>query len=169
LRDALWRACADLAIDESEEIRIAIRYWLDEYERHPETIQRAADAHQTNVAAWITESLGRGLAEAGISLPPDCPEYQPDEAPEATLNELLEREATALLPMAKAKVRPWAEATVRGEWDAIRKALIEIDDPALWNDFIQSWSIPGRTARQKLHALKFRLQAYQGRMPISKA
>lgn len=41
LRDALWRACADLAIDESEAIRIAIRYWLDEYERHPETIQRA--------------------------------------------------------------------------------------------------------------------------------
>lgn len=54
-------------------------------------------------------------------------------------------------------------ATVRGEWDAIRKALVQIDDPALWNDFIQSWSIPGRTARQKLHALKFRLQAYRQR------
>lgn len=128
-------------------------------------LQRAADTHGTNVAAWMTRALGRGLAETGVSLPPDCPEYQPEEAPEATLNEALEREATALLPTAKAKVRPWAEATVRGEWDAIQKALIEIDDPALWNDFIQSWSIPGRTARQKLHALKFRLQAYRERLP----
>ena len=126
-------------------------------------LQKAAERQRTNVAAWITRTLDRGLAEGGISLPPDCPEYQPDEAPEATLNELLEREATALLPMAKAKVRPWAEVTVRSEWDVIRKALIEIDDPALWNDFIQSWSIPGRTARQKLHALKFRLQAYRQR------
>lgn len=132
-------------------------------------LQAAADAQKTNVAAWITRTLGRGLAEAGISLPSNCPEYQPEEAPEATLNEALEREATALLPMAKSKARPWAEATVRGEWDAIRKALIEIDDPALWNDFIQSWSIPGRTARQKLHALKFRLQAYRQRQPVENA
>jgi len=128
-------------------------------------LDRAANANETNVAAWITATLGRGLAETGISLPPDCPEYQPEEAPAATLNEALEREATALLPEARAKARPWADATVRGEWDAIRKALVEIDDPALWNDFIQSWSIPGRTARQKLHALKFRLQAYRERLP----
>ena len=41
MRDQLWRACADLAIDESEAIRMAIRHWLDYYESHPETIQRA--------------------------------------------------------------------------------------------------------------------------------
>lgn len=126
-------------------------------------VQRAADAEQTSLADWATRALAHALAGRGISLPPDCPEYQPEEAPAATLNEALEREATALLPEARAKARPWADATARGEWDAIRKALVEIDDPALWNDFIQSWSIPARTARQKLHALKFRLQAYRQR------
>lgn len=73
------------------------------------------------------------------------------------------RAAAELLPEARAKAGPWAETTARGEWDLIRNALREIDDPALWNDFIQSWSLPGRTARQKLHALKFRLQAYRHR------
>lgn len=128
-----------------------------------EAVQRAADAAQTSLADWVTRALAHALAERGISLPPDCPEYQPEEAPKGTLNALLEREATALLPEARAKAGPWAETTARGEWDTIRKALVEIDDPALWNDFIQSWSIPGRTARQKLHALKFRLQAYRQR------
>jgi len=41
MRDALWRVCADLAIDESEAIRMAIRHWLDWYESHPETIEKA--------------------------------------------------------------------------------------------------------------------------------
>ncbi len=128
-------------------------------------LEKAADTENTSVADWVTRALAHALAGRGISLPPDCPEYQPEEAPAATLNEALEREATALLPEARAKAGPWADATARGEWDAIRKALVEIDDPALWNDFIQSWSIPGRTARQKLHALKFRLQAYHERTP----
>jgi len=98
----------------------------------------------------------------------DKPKFQQDERtlqPAATLNDAFECEATALLPMAREKARPWANATARGEWDPIRNALVEIDDPALWNDFIQSWSIPGRTARQKLHAMKFRLQAYRERIP----
>ncbi|HPA19489.1 MAG TPA: hypothetical protein PLU30_17210 [Verrucomicrobiae bacterium] len=128
-------------------------------------VQRAADAERTSLVDWVTRALAHALAERGISLPPDCPEYQPEEAPAATLNEALEREATALLPEARAKTRPWADAIAREEWAIIGKALQEIDDPALWNDFLQSWSIPGRTARQKLHALKFRLQAYRERLP----
>lgn len=126
-------------------------------------VQRAADAEQTSLVEWVTRALATALAERGIALPPDCPEYQPDEAPKATLNAVLEREATALLPKAREKSAPWAETTAKGEWEAIRRALEEIDDPALWNDFVQSWSLPGRTARQKLHALKFRLQAYRQR------
>lgn len=126
-------------------------------------LNRAAESSQVTVAEWHIRALGRALAESGIALSPDCPEYRSEEAPIGTLNAALEREATALLPEARAKAGPWANATARGEWDLIRTALQEIDDPALWNDFIQSWSLPGRTARQKLHALKFRLQAYRQR------
>lgn len=126
-------------------------------------LESAAKRDDSSVADWVTRALATALAERGITLPADCPEYQPEEAPKATLNAIIEREATALLPKARARSAPWAEATAKGEWDAIRKAIEDIDDPALWNDFIQSWSIPGRTARQKLHALKFRLQAYRQR------
>ncbi|HPA21033.1 MAG TPA: hypothetical protein PLU30_25015 [Verrucomicrobiae bacterium] len=126
-------------------------------------LESAAKREGTSVADWVTRALAAALAERGITLPTDCPEYQPEEAPKATLNAIIEREATALLPRAREKCAPWAETTAKGEWAAIRNALEEIDDPALWNDFVQSWSLPGRTARQKLHALKFRLQAYRQR------
>lgn len=131
-------------------------------------LDSAAKREGASVADWVTRALAIALAERGITLPADCPEYQPEEAPKATLNAIIEREATALLPKAREKCAPWAEATAKGEWNAIRNALEEIDDPALWNDFVQSWSLPGRTARQKLHALKFRLQAYRQRdtLPI---
>ncbi|MCC6352321.1 MAG: hypothetical protein IT577_00465 [Verrucomicrobiae bacterium] len=126
-------------------------------------VERAAENDHTTLATWVTRALATALSQRGIALPPECPEYQAEEAPAATVNAALEREATALLPKAREKCAPWAEATARGEWDAIRRALEDIDDPALWNDFVQSWSLPGRTARQKLHALKFRLQAYRQR------
>lgn len=128
-----------------------------------EALEHAAVTDRMTLADWVIRALVTALAERGIPLHPECPEYQHEEAPAATLNAALEREATALLPKAREKSAPWAEATAKGEWDAIRKALEEIDDPALWNDFVQSWSLPGRTARQKLHALKFRLQAYRQR------
>ncbi|SDT85686.1 hypothetical protein SAMN05444156_3256 [Verrucomicrobium sp. GAS474] len=62
---------------------------------------------------------------------------------------------------ARERAEPWASASAEAELGEIIRQIRKINDPKLWNEVHEVVAWKGRTARQKAHALKFRLQKYQ--------
>jgi hypothetical protein len=114
-----------------------------------------------DLSAWLLGVALDALRERGIQVPADLPEYDEPEAPEGSRNFRMADILADLAQEAKTKAEPWASAAAESELMNLARQIRKINNPSLWNEVHEVCGWKGRTARQKVHALKFRMQKYQ--------
>ena len=115
-------------------------------------------------SAVLVEAFVVHLTERGISLPPDCPEYQSSESVRGSLNAQLAELMEQAIPIAREKSRRWAEENAISRFGAVWQKINEIDHPSLFNAAYELFSDTKRTPRERLRAMEFRVKTFEDEM-----
>jgi len=109
----------------------------------------------------LVEALVAHITERGLSLPPECPEYQVGEAARGSLNAQLAELMDQAVPVARERSWRWAEENAISRFGAVWQKVQQIDHPALYNAALELFSDAKRTPRERLRAMEFRVWTFQ--------
>jgi hypothetical protein len=109
----------------------------------------------------LVEAVVAHITERGISLPPECPEYQVSEAARGSLNAQLAELMDKAIPVARERCQKWAEENALSRFVAMWQRVLQIDHPALYNAALELFSDAKRTPRERLRAMEFRLRTFE--------
>ncbi len=112
-------------------------------------------------SAVLVEAVVVHISERGISLPPDCPEYQSSESVRGSLNAQLSELMERAIPIAREKSQRWAEENALSRFGAVWQKVCEINHPALFNAAYELFSDTKRTPRERLRAMEFRVRTFE--------
>lgn len=121
-------------------------------------ITKSEDKAESRV---LVEAVIIHLAERGISLPPECPEYQSTEAARGSLNAQLAELMDQAIPIARDRSQRWAEENAISRFGAVWQKINEIDHPALFNAAYELFSDTKRTPRERIRAMEFRIRTFE--------
>ncbi len=109
----------------------------------------------------LVEALVAHITERGLSLPPECPEYQVGEAARGSLNAQLAELMDKAIPVARDRSWRWAEENALSRFGSMWHRVQEIDHPALYNAALELFSDAKRTPRERLRAMEFRVRTFE--------
>ena len=112
-------------------------------------------------SAVLVDALVAHIAERGLFLPPEGPEYKVSEAPRGSLNAQLAELMDKAIPVARERSWRWAEENAISRFGAVWQKVREIDHPALYNAALELFSDAKRTPRERLTAMEFRVWTFQ--------
>jgi hypothetical protein len=118
----------------------------------------AKDEDRRGLSELLLEAILMLLADRGLSLPPECPEYRVLEAADGSVNAHLAELMAAAIPVARRKSQGWAKEYAVARFGKLWEKIQRLDDPKLYNDAYELFSDPKRTPREKLRAMEFRLE-----------
>lgn len=112
-------------------------------------------------SAVVVEAVVAHITERGISLPPECPEYQVTEAARGSLNAQLAELMDSAIPIARDRSWRWAQDNAISRFGAVWQRVCEIDHPSLYNAAYELFSDAKRTPRERLRAMEFRVKTFE--------
>ena len=119
-------------------------------------------------SAVLVEAVVAHIAERGISLPADCPEYHASEAARGSLNAQLAELMDQAIPVARERSWRWAQENAISRFGAVWQRVCQIDHPALYNAAYELFSDAKRTPRERLRAMEFRVWTFEEQAAASR-
>ena len=113
------------------------------------------------VSTVLLEAVLKYLADRGVELPRDCPEYRELESAEGGANAALAELMAKAVPVARRRSSGWGREHAVSRFGSVWAKLEAIDAPRLYNDAYEIFSDAKRTPRERIRAMEFRIESYE--------
>jgi len=113
-----------------------------------------------DVSSVLLEAVLLLLADRGEAIPPECPECPLLESADGSANAQLASLIASVVPRARARSAEWAAEYATARFHKLWQKLEELDEPRLMNDAYELFTDGGRTPREQIRAMEFRLDTF---------